>query len=113
MDRVAEVLRLPRQAIQEVHGGRAFVLRGRTVPLTALADLLDLPEDDGGDEVPTLAVVTGQGLVGIAVDGFEERLDAALRPPEGLLAAMPNLLGTTLRGDGRVLLVLDPEALLG
>ena len=31
---------------------------------------------------------------------------------EGLLAAMPNLLGTTLRGDGRVLLVLDPEALL-
>ncbi|CAA9418510.1 MAG: hypothetical protein AVDCRST_MAG15-2069 [uncultured Rubellimicrobium sp.] len=52
-------------------------------------------------------------MVGIAVDGFEERLDAALRPPDGLLAAMPNLLGTTLRGDGRVLLVLDPEALLG
>ena len=113
MDRVAEVLRLPRQAIQEVHGGRAFVLRGRTVPLMTLADLLGLPDVDGADEVPTLAVFTGQELVGIAVDGFEERLDAALRPPDGLLAAMPNLLGTTLRGDGRVLLVLDPEALLG
>lgn len=113
LDRVGEVLRLPRQAIQDVHGGRAFVLRGRTVPLMALADLLDLPDDGGADEVPTLAVLTAQGLVGLAVDGFEERLDAALRPPEGLLAAMPNLLGTTLRGNGRVLLVLDPEALLG
>jgi two-component system chemotaxis sensor kinase CheA len=78
----------------------------------ALADLLGLPGDGGADDVPTLAVLTGQGLVGIAVDGFEERLEVALRPPEGLLAAMPNLLGTTLRGDGRVLLVLDPEALL-
>ncbi|TNC46226.1 chemotaxis protein CheA [Rubellimicrobium rubrum] len=112
MDRAAEVLRLPRRAIQPVHGGQAFVLRERTVPMVVLADLLDLPPGEPQEDVPTLVIVSGHGAVGLAVDAFEERLDVALRPPEGVLAAMANLLGTTLRGDGRVLLVLDLERLL-
>lgn len=112
MDRAAGVLRLPRDAIHSVQGGRAFVLRERTVPMVALADLLGLPHGQTWDEIPTIVIASGQGAVGLGVDAFEERLDVALRPPEGVLAAMPNLLGTTMRGDGRVLLVLDPERLL-
>ena len=30
-----------------------------------------------------------------------------LKPPEGLLAGVPGIDGTTLLGDGRVLIVLD------
>ena len=35
-----------------------------------------------------------------------------MRPAEGLLAAMPGLAGTTLLGNGQVLVILDPEALV-
>lgn len=112
MDRAVEVLRLPQTAIQSVHGGQAFVLRERTIPLVALAGLLNLPRGELQEEVPIVVVGTDHGAVGLAVDGFEERLDVSLRPPEGVLAAMPHVLGTTLRGDGRVLLVLDIGRLL-
>ena len=36
-----------------------------------------------------------------------------LRPPAGLLQAVPGISGTTVLGDGRVLMVLDLEALSG
>ena len=39
--------------------------------------------------------------------GWASRLDVMLKPPEGLLAGVPGIDGTTLLGDGRVLIVLD------
>jgi two-component system chemotaxis sensor kinase CheA len=40
-------------------------------------------------------------------------MDVMLKPMEGLLAGMPGVAGTTLLGDGRVLIVLDLEELVG
>jgi two-component system chemotaxis sensor kinase CheA len=45
--------------------------------------------------------------VGFIVDGFGERIDGLVRPKSGLLAGVPGIVGTTLLGDGGVLLVLD------
>jgi two-component system, chemotaxis family, sensor kinase CheA len=39
-------------------------------------------------------------------------MDVMLKPMEGLLAGAGGVAGTTLLGDGRVLIVLDPQALL-
>ncbi len=36
-----------------------------------------------------------------------------LKPPEGLLAGVPGIDGTTLLGDGRVLIVLDLQEIFG
>ena len=44
---------------------------------------------------------------GLEVDRLGERLDVMLKPLEGLLAGVPGIAGTTLLGDGRVLIVLD------
>jgi len=53
-----------------------------------------------------IAVAGGQ-VGGLEVDRLGERLDVILKPMGGLLAGMPGLSGTTLLGDGRVLIVLD------
>ena len=39
-------------------------------------------------------------------------MDVMLTPDEGLLAGIRGFAGTTLLGDGRVLIVLDPGELL-
>ncbi|WP_414710319.1 hypothetical protein [Roseateles sp.] len=41
------------------------------------------------------------------VDEIAERVEAPLRPMDGVLARYPGVLGTVLQGDGGVLLVLD------
>jgi two-component system chemotaxis sensor kinase CheA len=48
------------------------------------------------------------GQVGaLRVDRLGERMEVMLKPLDGLLADMPGVAGSTLLGDGTVLLVLD------
>ena len=43
----------------------------------------------------------------LRVDRVGERMDVMLKPFDGLLAGMRGIAGSTLLGDGSVLLVLD------
>jgi two-component system chemotaxis sensor kinase CheA len=56
--------------------------------------------------------VIGGDLVGLAVERLGDPIDAMLKPMDGLLSGMRGVAGTTLLGDGRVLIVLDVQELL-
>jgi two-component system chemotaxis sensor kinase CheA len=107
MDAVVETVRVPRDRIARVGAAHAMVLRDRTVPVVDLSKTLGrrggVPE---GDASVLIVNVDGQ-LGGLEVERLGDRLDVMLKPPEGLLAGIPGIDGTTLLGDGRVLIVLD------
>ena len=113
LDLIVETVRIPRNAIMPIGLGRAFVLRERTLPLVDLAVLLGSDATPGGHDARILVIDGGQGRVGIAVDDFSERLDVMLRPMTGLLAHIPGVSGTTLLGDGSVLLILNLGEVIG
>ncbi|MCQ4633636.1 chemotaxis protein CheA [Shinella sp. CPCC 100929] len=110
---VIETQKLPMHAIQPVKAGRAFMLRNRTIPLLILSDLLHLPLPDAtpGD-LKVLIVKVGPDLIGIGVDAIAERAETLTRPLTGLLKGVSGIAGTTLLGDGKVLLVLNLEELI-
>ncbi|PIK74786.1 chemotaxis protein CheA, partial [Methylobacterium frigidaeris] len=112
MEAVDELARVPRARIRDHGLGTATVLRDRTVPVLHLADLLDLPRETAPAEARLAVLRLGDERAAIEVDRFAGRLDGLVRPLPGL-AALPGLAGTTLTGDGQVLLVLDPESLVG
>ena len=113
IDGVSEILHLPAVRIACVGETAAFALRGNTVPLLPLATLLGLPlTPRSGADAKVLVAQHGTGLVGFEVAGFGERVDAVVRPPHGLLAGLPGLLGNFLLGDGTVMLVLDLATLV-
>ena len=58
-----------------------------------------------------MARIDGQ-LGALHVDRIGERMEVMLKPLDGLLAGMPGIAGSTLLGDGSVLLVLDLGELL-
>ena len=92
---------------------RAFVLRNRTIPLFYLAELLHIPSPNTSSaDIKVLIVRAGKDQIGIAVDAIAERAETLTRPLNGLLHGIPGIAGTTLLGDGRVLLVLNLEELL-
>jgi two-component system chemotaxis sensor kinase CheA len=107
LETVAETALVPARAIQKVQGQAAFVLRDRTIPLLALSELLGgPPPPDDADRQVLIAAIGGE-RVGIAVDGFAERVDVVPRPLCGPLAGLPGAQATAILGDGGVLLVLD------
>lgn len=107
LDILVQTVRVPRGSILPLGLGRAFVLRKQTLPLVELADLLGIDAGTGSGDAKVLVVDAGQGLLGIAVDDFSDRMDVMLRPMTGVLANVPGVSGTTLLGDGSVLLILN------
>jgi two-component system chemotaxis sensor kinase CheA len=114
LDGIVETAFVPAPRVIPVRDAEAFVLRDRTLPLVRLADLLNIPRPQ---EIPqslkVVVVAVGDDLVGIAVDGFAERMDVLMRPMAGILAGVPGIMGTTLLGDGSVLMILDIPELIG
>jgi two-component system, chemotaxis family, sensor kinase CheA len=113
LDVVVETVRVPRQAIAAVGGGLAIVLRDRTLPVFELAQILGVSQATDTKPEAILVVAAFAGQFGaIRVDRLCERMAVMLEPLAGLLAGTPGIAGTTLLGDGRVLLVLDIAEML-
>ncbi|TCT01724.1 chemotaxis protein CheA [Aquabacter spiritensis] len=113
MDAVVETVRVPRGRIVRVGAAAAFTLRERTVPLLSLARELGGPADGTASAEAQVVVIGTDGQIGgFEVDRLGERLDVVLQPMDGILTGMRGIAGTTLLGDGRVLLVLDVQEML-
>jgi two-component system chemotaxis sensor kinase CheA len=112
LDTVVETAMVPRNRLIPVGKGSAFVLRDRTVPLIDLAESLGLPGSDRANGETKVVVTSAAGQIGgIAVEKLGERMDVMLKPMDGLLSGMRGVAGTSLLGDGRVLIVLDVQEL--
>ncbi|MHB1206984.1 MAG: chemotaxis protein CheA [Rhodospirillaceae bacterium] len=117
LESVVETFRVARHVIQSVGTAAAVVHRDRTLPVVNLARLLDGKTDDlpvfGNKDEAILVKVAFGGMEGtFEVERLGDRMDIMLKPLVGLLKGTPGITGTTLLGDGSVLIVLDVEALL-
>ena len=113
MAMVVETVRVRRASIHRFRDREAFVLRDSVVPALRLAKLLELPEELAAPEEEAILVVRVNGeRLGLVVGAFCEGMEAIVKPMEGVLADARAFSGTTLLGDGRVLLVLDLRGLV-
>jgi len=109
LDAVVETLRVGTDRILPVGAAHAIVLRDRTVPLLALGATLGLAEqraEEGGEAIIVVISIDGCPSA-LRVDRIGERMEVVLQPLDGLLAGTRGLAGSTLLGDGSVLLILD------
>jgi len=116
MGSVVEMLRLGTNTgatERRTLGGQAVInLRGRTIPLVNLSDLLSgnpdasRPENIPGD---SYVVVAGAGSrsVGLCVDALVGEQEVVIKSLGTLLGDIPGLSGATILGDGRVALIVD------
>ena len=108
LDAIVETLRVAKDGIFPIGAAHAIVLRDRTIPLVRLADLLTSRATDLRDDSGPIVIAQLDGELGaVQVDRIGERMDIILKPLDGLLSGVPGLAGSTLLGDGSVLLVLD------
>jgi two-component system, chemotaxis family, sensor kinase CheA len=107
LDAVIETVRVRREEIRSVGQAHAFVLRNRTVSLIGLAVTLGWAKAESSPDATVVVASSGGVLGGLEVDRLGARMDVMLKPAEGLLSGISAIAGTTMLGDGQVLLVLD------
>ncbi len=109
MDAVLETVRVTPDRISRIKNNEGFVLRDRVIPICSLAELMKLPLPKRSDTDVKLVVVaeTRESNTAIEVDAIHDRMDVVVKPMRGLLSKARGYAGTTLMGNGAVLLVLD------
>jgi len=111
---IQRILRILPSDILLVEQSEAVLVEGRPLALVALGSLLGIEGDEAGDRerVSVLVVGAGEARCALAVDeiiGDQTVLAKNFEPP---LVRVKNFAGATIRGDGTVLLMLNPIDLL-
>ena len=114
MDAVSETVRVTPDQVSRIKSNDGFVLHDRVVPIVSLAELMKLPKPKPDATAARLLVVMEAAgrIAALEIDAIRDRLDVVLKPMQGLLAGARGYAGTTLLGNGQVLLVLDVKEIL-
>jgi two-component system chemotaxis sensor kinase CheA len=109
---VVESLRYPRSGVTRIGGRDTLRVRDRIVPLLHLAELFGRPAPAGVD---AYAVIVGRGdkRLGLTVDRLRGQQDVVIKALDPAVSdGAVGIAGATIRGDGRVMLILDVAALV-
>ncbi len=94
-----------------LEGKAALELRGRSVPLSDLADLIGATSSALPGRAPAIVVTAGGRRVAAACDRLLGEDEVVVKPLGALLPSARGYLGAAILGDGRVALLLDPASL--
>lgn len=109
---VVELVRLTaedRDNIERIHDHQVFRLRDRLLPLVRLDDILQLDSKVADEEIDVNIVVVqvGEEQLGLVVDEVFDTEEIVVKPVGQLLKDISIYQGTTILGDGRVIIILD------
>ena len=107
VDEIVQVTAGESRSIKETE---VLPYRGGLLPVVRLRGAFGLEAAGGG--VLTVLVVSGErGATGLVVDRVLSRREIVVRPLTDPLVRVPGVAGATELGDGRPILILDPNAL--
>ncbi|MGI4850894.1 MAG: chemotaxis protein CheW [Janthinobacterium lividum] len=104
--------------IKTIHGASFMALRDQLLPLVYLDEILKLTEPRNFNEYCDFAqryvVVTqvGTQVFGIVVDQVYETQEIVVKPVASILKNIPFYSGNTILGNGRVIMILDPNSIV-
>ena len=115
---VVELVRMSREGrdrVEELQGARVLRLRDRLLPLIELSDVLggnqqDRPTGQPQTEGFIIVVQVGESRVGVRVDEIFDTQEIVVKPVGRLVREIPLYAGSTILGDGRVIMILDAAA---
>lgn len=113
---VSEAIRLDAGAVETIRGREVMEHRGRVVPLVRLNAALDVPVPNAGGEQAdasassdTYAVIVSVAhrQAALIVDDLIAQEEVVIKPLGEYLKSVPGVAGTTILGDGQVIMILD------
>jgi two-component system chemotaxis sensor kinase CheA len=117
---VVELVRISRtsgKGLENVNGRPVYRLRDRLLPLASLGEILGIDGADGNSkraDADSLYVVVsqvGSFVFGIIVDKVFDTEEIVVKPVSRCMRHISCFSGTTILGDGRVIMILDPNGL--
>lgn len=111
---VVETVRIDAEEVKTVNQNPVLRLRDQVMPLLWLSDLFRVPREEGASEARRYVVVLGiaEKRVGLVVDSLVGEEEVVIKNLGTYLSDVPGIAGATIRGDGRVTLIVDVTQVL-
>jgi len=109
---VTELVRVSEQnahLVEDVHGARVLRLRGDLLPLVELGEVLGLSAErkSAGEGFFVVVTQVGESQIGLIVHSVFDTQEIVVKPVGKLVRGVGAYVGTTILGDGRVIMILD------
>ena len=113
LSNVIETVRIVEEDIYTVEGKSVLKLRDEVLPLVNMADIFEI-EKILEPEKYLYVVILGLGAskVGLIVDRFIGQEEIVIKSLGEFLKGIPGIAGATIRGDGKVTLIVDVGTLM-
>ncbi|MCR9141731.1 MAG: chemotaxis protein CheW [bacterium] len=110
---VVETIRVARDEVTSLQGRDIINLRGDILPVFRLGRLMGFAEDENQpDEFPVLIAMSANRKVGFIVDGLNGKREIVIKSLEQNFRSVRGLIGASIMGDGRIIMVVDVQGLL-
>jgi two-component system chemotaxis sensor kinase CheA len=104
---IEEIVRVSPDEIALAGGRRVFVLREKVLPFFELSELLGKGSPPEGAVRYSVVVAVGDTRFCLAVDKLLGEEEVVIKPLEGIVTESSHTLGSTITGDGKVVLIMD------
>ena len=113
LSNVIETVRIVEEDIYTIEGKSVLKLRNEVLPLVNMADVFEI-EKVLEPEKYLYVVILGLGAtkIGLIVDRFIGQEEIVIKSLGEFLKGLPGIAGATIRGDGRVTLIVDVGSLM-
>jgi len=110
---VLETLRVQDEDFHTIGGRKVLKLRDSVLPLLNLAEVFDVTREMRRSNYCYVVVVgIAEKRVGLVVNRLLGQQEVAIKSLGNYLANVPGIAGSTIMGDGRVALIIDPSKLI-
>jgi len=104
---IEETLRISINDIKEVTGQKVLTIRDRVLPLFLLNDILGAPDNTDNDRKYVLVASVGDRKFCISVESVLGQEEIVIKTINGIDSEECGIMGATITGDGKVVLILD------
>ncbi len=106
---VIEVVRVHRESIKTINGKEVINIRDNIIPIISISKILFKQEEMNEDRIWNYVVIVGvaEKKIGIMVDELIEQKEIVIKPLGELLNNNAGIAGSTIMGDGTVVMIID------
>ena len=113
LSNVIETVRIEEQDIYTIEGKSVLKLRDEVLPLVNMADVFEIEKIlEPGKYLYVVVLGLGATKIGLIIDRFIGQEEIVIKSLGEFLKGVNGIAGATIRGDGRVTLIVDVGSLM-
>ena len=110
---VMETIRVPIESIYTIEGKNVLRLRDEVISLVRLADVFNVKQVFESDSQAYVVIIgVAEAKLGVIIDTLVGQEEIVIKSMGDYLQNIPGIAGATIRGDGRVTLIVDVSSMM-